>query len=79
MTKLTKPNDNLFGSLNRSTKRKSNKECSCSYLIPIDEVPELYHPYSEVSLFLSRRMKQEIQNAPTKTWSIQLEQYLLKK
>lgn len=79
MAKLTKHNDNLFGSLNRSTKRKSNKECSCSYLIPIDEVPELYHPYSEVSLFLSRRMKQEIQNAPTKAWSIQLEQYLLKK
>ena len=79
MTKLTKPNDNLFGSLNRSTKRKSNKECSCSYLIPIDEVPELYYPYSEVSLFLSRRMKQEIQNAPTKVWSIQLEQYLLEK
>lgn len=79
MTKLTKSNDTLFGSLNRSTKRKTNKECSCPYLIPIDEVPELYHPYSEVNLFLSRRMKQEMQNAPTKSWSIQLEQYLLEK
>ncbi|MCL6756680.1 MAG: hypothetical protein M3A24_06030 [Candidatus Rhabdochlamydia oedothoracis] len=79
MTKLTKSNDHLFGSLNRPTKRKSNKECSCSYLIPIDEVPELYHPYSEVNLFLSRRMKQEMPNAPTKVWSMQLEQYLLEK
>ena len=79
MTKLTKSNDTLFGSLNGSTKRKTNKECSCPYLIPIDEVPELYHPYSEVNLFLSRRMKQEMQNAPTKSWSIQLEQYLLEK
>ncbi|MDR2539362.1 MAG: hypothetical protein LBC45_01915 [Chlamydiales bacterium] len=79
MTKLTKSHDNLFGSLNRSTKRKPNHESSCSYLIPIDEVPELYHPYSEVNLFLSRRMKQEMQNAPTKAWSIRLEQYLLEK
>lgn len=77
MPKPTKSNDSLFLSLTRSTKRK--KEYSCPYLTPIDEVPELYHPYSEVNLFLSRRMKQEMQNAPTKVWSIQLEQYLLEK
>ncbi|MGL4539586.1 MAG: hypothetical protein ACRCU0_01225 [Candidatus Rhabdochlamydia sp.] len=79
MTELTKSNDNLPSSLNRSNKKKTNKEYSCSYLIPIDEVPELYHPYSEVNLFLSQKMKQEMQKAPTKVWSIQLEQYLLEK
>lgn len=79
MTELTKANDPLFCSLNRSIKRKANQEYPCPYLIPIDEVPELYHPYSEVNLFLSQKMKQEMQQAPTKVWSMQLEQYLLEK
>jgi hypothetical protein len=77
MTKLTKFND--YSPVNRSAKRKNQKELSCPYLIPIDEVPELYHPYSEVNLFLSQQLKQELQNAPTKIWSIQLEKYLLEK
>ena len=77
MAKLIRSKDNLFTSLNR-IKRKTNKE-PCPYLIPIDEVPELYHPYSEVNLFLSQQIKQEMQNAPTKAWSMQLEKYLLEK
>lgn len=79
MAKLTKSTDSLFWSLHRSTKRNDQKEYSCLYSIPIDEAPELYHPYSEVNLFLSQQMKQVMQNAPTKAWSIQLEKYLLEK
>ena len=45
---------------------------------PIDEVDEFHDPYSELSLFLSKRIKKEVEkNGDTKKWSQKIQEDLL--
>jgi hypothetical protein len=47
---------------------------------PIDESPELHDPYSELNLFLTRKVKEEFKNAgTTKKWSIYVQEKLIEK
>ncbi|MGH7889822.1 MAG: hypothetical protein ACRENF_04650, partial [Thermodesulfobacteriota bacterium] len=47
---------------------------------PIDESPELHDPYSELNLFLARKIKEEFKNAgTTKKWSIYIQEKLIEK
>lgn len=47
---------------------------------PIDESPELHDPYSELNLFLTRKVKEEFKNAGTaKKWSVYVQEKLIEK
>jgi hypothetical protein len=47
---------------------------------PIDESPDLHDPYSELNLFLTRKIKEEFKNAgTTKKWSIYVQEKLIEK
>ncbi|HEX4840068.1 MAG TPA: hypothetical protein VFU89_06470 [Rhabdochlamydiaceae bacterium] len=47
---------------------------------PIDESPDLHDPYSELNLFLTRKIKEEFKNAGTaKKWSIYVQEKLIEK
>ena len=47
---------------------------------PIDESPDLHDPYSELNLFLTRKVKEEFKNAgTTKKWSIYVQEKLIEK
>jgi hypothetical protein len=47
---------------------------------PIDESPELHDPYSELNLFLTRKIKEEFKNAgSTKKWSVYVQEKLIEK
>ncbi len=46
----------------------------------IDESPEFYDPYSDLSLFLSKKVKQEMQHCgSSKKWSLKIQEELLSK
>jgi hypothetical protein len=47
---------------------------------PIDEAPELHDPYSELNLFLTRKIKEEFKSSETtKKWSIYVQEKLIEK
>ncbi len=47
---------------------------------PIDESPDLHDPYSELNLFLTRKIKEEFKNAgTTKKWSVYIQEKLIEK
>jgi hypothetical protein len=47
---------------------------------PIDESPDLHDPYSELNLFLTRKVKEEFKNAgTTKKWSVYVQEKLIEK
>ncbi len=47
---------------------------------PIDESPDLHDPYSELNLFLTRKIKEEFKTAGgTKKWSIYVQEKLIEK
>lgn len=47
---------------------------------PIDESPDLHDPYSELNLFLTRKIKEEFKTAgTTKKWSIYVQEKLIEK
>ena len=49
-------------------------------LSPIDEIPDFHDPYSEVNLFLSERIKTEIQHCQTeKKWTLKFQEDLIHK
>ncbi len=51
-----------------------------SFSHPIDESPELHDPYSELNLFLTRKIKEEFKNAgTTKKWSVYIQEKLIEK
>lgn len=53
---------------------------SQTFLYPIDEADDFYDPFSELSLFLSNKIKKEIQESgTTKKWSGKIEANLLAK
>lgn len=49
-------------------------------LSSIDEMPDFHDPYSDVSLFLSERIKEEIKHCQTeKKWSLKFQEQLIQK
>ncbi|MCB1068100.1 MAG: hypothetical protein KDK56_07935 [Simkania sp.] len=63
-----------------SLKSDQKKLKSQTFLYPIDETDDFYDPFSDLSLFLSNKIKKEIQEAGTsKKWSGKIEANLLAK
>lgn len=63
-----------------SLKSDHKKLKSQTFLYPIDEADDFYDPFSDLSLFLSSKVKREIQTAgTTRKWSGKIESNLLAK
>ena len=63
-----------------SLKSDQKKLKSQTFLYPIDEADDFYDPFSDLSLFLSNKIKREIQETgTTKKWSGKIEANLLAK
>ena len=57
--------------------KKKQKELS-DLLHAVDESPEFYDPYSDLNLFLSQKIKQEMQHCGcSKKWSVKIQEDLL--
>jgi hypothetical protein len=64
----------------KKEKKQNEEESLNRYLSSIDDSPEFYDPYSDLNLFLSKKIKKEMQNcACSKKWSYQLQEELLEK
>jgi hypothetical protein len=61
-------------------KKKSSSPSLQEFLHPVDETPDFHDPYSNLSLFLSEKIKKEIEgNAPIQKWTLKLQEELIKK
>lgn len=70
MSELEKPNDEEISFLNQGS----------SFLYPIDETEDFYDPFSDLNLFLSKKIKCELQESGTSSkWSGKIEANLLAK
>jgi hypothetical protein len=49
------------------------------HTIPLHEAPDLHDPYSDLTLFLASRIREEVRQAPDKQWSVQIQDKLLAK
>lgn len=62
------------------SKKSENEDPLSEYLSAVDESPEFYDPYSDLNLFLSQKIKQEMQHCvSSKKWSLKLQEELLSK
>jgi hypothetical protein len=60
-----------------SVSSRQKKEISLSY---VDEAPDFYDPYSDLNLFLSQKIKQEMQHCGChKKWSPKIQEALIEK
>lgn len=59
----------------------SKKKCDLKdFVFSIDEAPDFHDPYSDLNLFLSQKIKQEMQHCgSSKKWSLKLQEDLLNK
>jgi hypothetical protein len=59
--------------------KKKNKEDPFSELLSsVDDSPEFYDPYSDLNLFLSQKIKQEMQHCDSsKKWSLKIQEELV--
>ncbi len=74
MSELRRPNDEV----NHEPYLDGNK--NSSFLHPIDEAEDFYDPFSDLNLFLSKKIKKEIQETGSSTrWSGKIEANLLAK
>ncbi|QVL57173.1 MAG: hypothetical protein KFB93_07265 [Simkaniaceae bacterium] len=74
MSELSHPNDEV----NEAPYINSNQESS--FLHPIDEAEDFYDPFSDLNLFLSKKIKKEIQESGSSgKWSGKIEANLLAK
>jgi hypothetical protein len=68
----------------RATRESSSKNRQVSdnlqdIIFSSDETFDLHDPYSDISLFLSKKIKNEIQNVPLeKKWSLSVQEHLIK-
>ncbi|MCH9631281.1 MAG: hypothetical protein S4CHLAM37_13030 [Chlamydiia bacterium] len=61
-------------------KLKGKELLTKAHLYPIDETEDFHDPFSDLSLFLSKQIKSEVQrNGSSKQWSQKIEKDLLKK
>ena len=60
--------------------KKQQTDPLSEFLSPIDESPEFYDPYSDLNLFLSQKIKQELQHCgSSKKWSLKIQEELISK
>lgn len=80
--------DNFWSSSNKysatsisiHSKIKEKEDSLSEYLSAVDESPEFYDPFSDLNLFLSQQIKQEMQHCgSSKKWSLKLQEELLSK
>ncbi|NDD57704.1 MAG: hypothetical protein EBZ47_00410 [Chlamydiae bacterium] len=70
---------NYIGSSVPSKKTKESPSVE-EFLYPIDEMSDFHDPYSEISLFLSEKIKAEVkESAHAKKWTLKLQETLLEK
>ncbi len=59
---------------------KKREEALSDLLSAVDELPEFYDPYSDLNLFLSQKIKQEMQHCgSSKKWTVKIQEELLVK
>lgn len=59
---------------------KKREEQISELLCAVDESPEFYDPYSDLNLFLSQKIKQQMQHCgSSKKWSVKIQEELLAK
>lgn len=69
-----------FVSTSVSHKKQIKQNTMEEVLSSIDAMPEFHDPYSDVSLFLSEKIKEEIKHCQTeKKWSLKLQEELINK
>lgn len=74
------PNSSKFVTSSISISAKKKEEALADLLHAVDESPEFYDPYSDLNLFLSQKIKQEMQHCgSSKKWSIKIQEKLLEK
>lgn len=81
-TKLPNHSDNFWSSyvtasIQTNPKNNENEETLSEYLSAVDESPEFYDPYSDLNLFLSQKIKQEMQHCSSSKWSLKIQEELL--
>ena len=61
--------------------QKNKQESSFNELLSsVEEIPEFYDPYSDLNLFLSQKIKKEIDHSgSTKKWSLKIQEELIQK
>ena len=84
MTRTTTPFSDSFWSNSEqfpsnSRKRKKEEDSLREYLSSIDDSPEFYDPYSELNLFLSQKIKEEMAHYSGVKWSVKVQEELLLK
>ena len=63
-----------------SVNRKKATPSLQDFLHPVDETPDFHDPYSNLSLFLSREIKKEIDGPnPVQKWTLKFQEELIKK
>ena len=59
---------------------KKREEALSEFLCAVDESPEFYDPYSDLNLFLSQKIKQQMQHCgSSKKWSLKIQEELMMK
>ncbi len=70
----------LSSSVSGSFRKKDDDASIQGYLHSVDETPDFHDPYSDLSLFLSEKIKEEMQSSANgKSWSHKIQEELLKK
>lgn len=73
-------NSSKFVTSSISISAKKKEEALSDLLYAVDESPEFYDPYSDLNLFLSQIIKEEMQHCgSSKKWSIKIQEELLAK
>lgn len=74
------PNSSKFVTSSLPIHAKKKHRVVCDLLSAVDEAPEFYDPYSDLNLFLSQKVKHQMQHChSSKKWSIKLQEELLGK
>ena len=74
-------NNGLFATPSSlSLNRKKSSSSLQEFLHPVDETPDFHDPYSNLSLFLSEKIQEEMKGAPpVQKWTLKLQEELIKK
>ena len=68
----------VTASITINNKKKDKEDALSAFLSSVDESPEFYDPYSDLNLFLSQKIKQEMQHCgSSKKWSLKIQEDLI--
>src|SRR5580700_4949783 len=73
-------NSSKFAAASVTFNKKDKEDILAEYASAVDESPEFYDPYSDLNLFLSQKIKTEMQHCgSSKKWSLKVQEELLLK